>query len=208
MTQTGTIPAPRRPMPERMTYEEFLAYPFENQHVEWVDGRVVPMASVTDKHAIVFGFFHTILDLFTERRNLGVIRGDPFNMKVGPKLPGRQPDVLFLSNANMSRLRPSHLDGPADMVIEIISTGSRVTDRVKKFQEYEQGGVREYLIVDPDYNLVELYRLTEARYEQVLPDDSGMLRFETVPGFFVKVEWLARWPLPAKSDVLQELGVA
>ncbi len=208
MTQAGTIPAARRPMPERMTYEEFLAYPHENQHVEWVDGRVVTMASVTDKHAIVFGFLYIVLDLFTERRGLGVVRSDPFNMKVGPKLPGRQPDVLFLSNANMSRLRPSHLNGPADLIIEVISTGSRRTDRVDKFQEYEQGGVREYLIADPDYNLVELYRLAGPRYEQVLPDEGGKLHFETVPGFFVKVDWLRQWPLPSKTAVLKELGVA
>ena len=208
MTQVGTIPAARRPMPERMTYEEFLAYPHENAHVEWVNGRVVPMASVTDKHAIVFGFFHTILDIYTERRNLGVIRADPFNMKVGPKLPGRQPDVLFVSQANLSRLRPSHLEGPADLVVEVISPGSRITDRVDKFQEYEQGGVREYLIADPDYNLIELYRLAGGRYEQVLPDDAGGLHFETVPGFYLKVHWFSQWPLPAKTDILRELGVA
>src|SRR5688572_24245495 len=178
MTQAGTIPAARRPMPERMTYEEFLAYPFENPHVEWVNGRVEPMASVTDKHAVVFGFLHTILDLYTERKDLGVIRGDPFNMKIGPKLPGRQPDILFLSKANMARLRPDHLDGPADLVIEVISPGSRRKDRVDKFREYERGGIPEYLIADPDYNLVELYRLTDRRYEQVLPDDAGTLHFQ------------------------------
>ena len=161
MTQTAQTP--RRLIPERMTYEEFLAFPHENQHVEWVDGRVVPMPAISDAHSAITLFLGEILQIYCERKNLGMIRGDPFNMKTGTDLPGRQPDLLFLSHANIARLRPTNLEGPADFVVEVLSRGTRRTDRVEKFQEYERGGVREYLLVDPDLHVVELYRLSGGR---------------------------------------------
>src|SRR5439155_5607024 len=121
MTQAASMP--RHAVPERMTYEEFLAFPHENQHVEWVDGKVVPMPAVSDAHSAAVLFLGAVMTLFTDAKQLGVIRGDPFNMKTGPDLPGRQPDLLFLGRANMNRLRPTHLEGPADLVVEVISRG-------------------------------------------------------------------------------------
>jgi Uma2 family endonuclease len=85
MTQATTIP--RRPVPESMSYEEFLVFPHENQHVEWVDGRVIPMPAVSDLHSAATTFLITVLTLYVDRKQLGVIRGDPFNMKTGPDLP-------------------------------------------------------------------------------------------------------------------------
>jgi Uma2 family endonuclease len=199
---------PRRPVPERMSYEEFLAFPHENQHVEWVDGKVVPMPAISDAHSAVNLFFGAVLQFYCERKDLGVIRGDPFNMKTGPTLPGRQPDLLFLSNANISRLRPTHLEGPADLVVEVLSRATRRIDRVDKFREYEQGGVREYLLIDPERGQVELYRLIDGRYEEIIPDEQGVLRSAVINGFWFKLEWLTRRPLPALNDVLRELGVA
>jgi len=117
MTQAGTIQTSPRPLPERMTYEEFLELPRENQHVEWVEGRVVPMPAVTDSHSDVVLFLGSILRIYTESKDLGIVRGDPFNMKTGPDLPGRQPDLLFLRRTNISRLHPSNLDGTADFVV-------------------------------------------------------------------------------------------
>ena len=49
------------------------------------------------------------------------------------------------------------MDGPADVVIEIISTGSRSTDRRTKFAEYEQLGVPEYWLIDPLRRQAEFY---------------------------------------------------
>lgn len=203
MTQAAAIPRPL--LPERMTYEEFLAFPHENQHVEWVDGRVVPMAAVSDSHSDIVLFLNAILRIYAEKNNLGVIRGDPYNMKTGPDLPGRQPDLLFVRQANIGRLKSSHLDGPADWVAEVISPGTRRVDRVDKFREYETGGVLEYLLIDSERPQVELYRLTNGRYEEILPDASGVLASVAIEGFWLKADWLTTRPLPSLPDVLREL---
>jgi Uma2 family endonuclease len=70
-------------------------------------------------------------------------------MKTGPGLPGRAPDVCFLSSANLHRLKKNHIDGPADLVVEIVSLESIERDYVTKFAEYAQGGLGEYWIADP-----------------------------------------------------------
>ena len=49
---------------------------------------------------------------------------------------------------NRTRLKKTFLDGPADVVVEIISAGSIGLDRGDKFVEYERGGVREYWLID------------------------------------------------------------
>lgn len=206
MTQAVQLPRPS--VPERMTYEEFLAFPHENQHVEWVDGKVIPMPAISDAHSDVTLFLGAILRIYCERKQLGVIRGDPFNMKSGPDLPGRQPDLLFLSQSNIARLRPTHLDGPADFVVEVLSRGTRRTDRVDKFQEYERGGVREYLLIDPERRIVELHRLTGGRYEEVMPDESSVLRSAVIDGFWLRVDWFTQQILPSLSSVLSELDIA
>jgi Uma2 family endonuclease len=128
-------------------------------------------------------------------------------MKTGSDLPGRQPDVFFLANANLHRLRPTHLEGPADFVVEVISRATRRTDRVEKFQEYERGGVPEYLIIDLEKQLVELYRLgAQGRYEEILPDETGVLRSAVIDDLWFKPAWLTAFPLPSPGVILRELG--
>ena len=80
-------------------------------------------------------------------------------MKIGPDLPGREPDILFIAREHLDRFRDTYLDGPADLVVEIISRDSRARDRGDKFYEYEQGGVREYWLLDYLRRQAEFYQL-------------------------------------------------
>ncbi len=79
------------------------------------------------------------------------------------KLPtsGREPDVLFIANDHLDRLKPPYLDGPADLVIEIISPESVKRYRGRKFFEYQAGGVAEYWLIDPAVQVAEFYQLAQ-----------------------------------------------
>src|SRR5205807_2465318 len=100
----------------------------ENQHVEWVDGEVIPMPPVGDTHQDFGGWLLALLRVYVDAGQLGAVRYEPFQMKTGPNLPGRAPDIFFVSKKNLSRLKKNHLQGPADVVIEIISPGSTAVD--------------------------------------------------------------------------------
>ncbi|HZN68138.1 MAG TPA: Uma2 family endonuclease [Tepidisphaeraceae bacterium] len=211
MTQQVRAQRPSHPAAlalPRMTYEEFLEWDFENPHVEWVDGEVVMMAPVSYEHQDVRGFLFALLKHFIEEHDLGRLLDDPFQMKTGPALPGRAPDVQFISNKNFGRLKKNHLKGPADLVIEIISPGSRGTDRGDKFYEYEKGGVKEYWLIDPERRRAEFYRLGRDKQFHLMPiDKDGVVRSEVLKGLWLKVDWLWQRPLPKLKKVLKEWGL-
>ena len=178
----------------------------ENQHVEWIDGKVVPMPPISGDHSVLGSYLITLFTMFLARFSLGDLRADPFQMKTGPNLPGRAPDILFVAKRNLRRLHSTFLEGPADLVVEIISPGSKTVDRVHKFQEYEQGGVREYWLIDPERRRAEFYRRgRDGRFRLFPVGPDGVYRSLAMKGFWLKTEWL--WGLPPVTNVARELGI-
>ncbi|MCI0486758.1 MAG: Uma2 family endonuclease [Blastocatellia bacterium] len=201
---SSTTPSP----PAKMTYEEFLDWIDDKTHAEWVDGEVVFMSPISKEHQDIGRFLLTAITLFVEVRQSGTIFYDPFQMKTGPDLPGRAPDILFLAKENLSRLKRTHLDGPADLVIEIISPESRTRDREEKFYEYQQGGVREYWLIDPLRKQAEFYHLGEDGIYRLAPlDEDNTYHSRVLEGLWLKVEWLWQEPLPPLLNVLKEWGL-
>jgi Uma2 family endonuclease len=191
---------------KKMTYEEFLAWCDEDTWAEWVDGEVVMVSPASVPHQRTARFLFFILQSFVERHDLGEVLSAPLQMRLGALRRGREPDLLFIAKEHLNRLQETYLDGPADMVVEIVSPESGPRDRGEKYYEYEAAGVHEYWLVDPDRQRAEFYRLNkQGRYELHAHDASGVYRSETIPGFWVKVEWFWQDPLPRVFDVLKEL---
>jgi Uma2 family endonuclease len=205
---TGSAGEVGQPAPLRMTYEEFLEWANEDTRAEWVNGEVVWMSPVSDPHQDLGGWLFTLLFSFVDERKLGKIRYESYQMKTGPSLPGREPDILFVQNEHVSRFKGSYLEGPADLVIEIVSPDSRGRDRGDKFGEYEQGGVPEYWILDQPRKQAEFNLLgPDGRYHLAPIGDDGVFHSRALPGFWLKVAWLWQEPLPGVRQVLRELGV-
>jgi Uma2 family endonuclease len=199
-----------RPLPAgKLSFEEFLAWCDEDTWAEWVDGRVVMVSPASRRHQDLADFLTSILRIYVESRGLGLVLSAPFLMRL-PNIPsGREPDLLFVAAAHKDRLKETYLDGPADLVVEIVSPESRLRDRGEKFAEYELGGVREYWIIDPDLRRADFYRLdSEGRYRLVEPE-AGRYQAAVVRGFWLLVEWLWQEPLPSPVRAVAEIaGVA
>ncbi|MBC8234247.1 Uma2 family endonuclease [bacterium] len=192
---------------EKISYEDFLAWCDEDTLAEWVDGEIIMVSPASNRHQDLSDFLVSLLRIYTETNGLSVVRSAPLQMKLGTDLPGREPDLLFLSTANLHRLQDTYLDGPADLVVEIISKESISRDREDKFVEYEAGGVQEYWLIDPLRSQAEFYRLrTDNRYHVVLPDAEGIYYSEVVPGFWLRVSWLWQMPLPSSVRILAEIA--
>jgi Uma2 family endonuclease len=203
-----TVPTVSTSPPVRMTYEEFLALDEEGARLEWVDGEVRRMSPVTDEHEVLRGFLYRLLADFSELRQLGVVRSEPFQMKTGPDLPGRAPDLFFVANENRSRIKRMCLEGPADVAVEIISPDSRRRDRKTKYGEYEQGGVREYWLLDQPRKQAEFYQLGEdGSYHRMAVGEDGVFHSGVLPGLWLKVEWLWQEPHPPVLSILREWGL-
>jgi Uma2 family endonuclease len=203
-TEPRTRAFPPTP-PAKMTYEEFLAWADEDIWAEWIDGKVIILTPASNQHQDLAGFLTALLRLFVEAHGLGVVRPAPFQMKTGADLPGREPDILFIAHDHLDRLKNTYVDGPADLVVEIISPDSRARDRGEKFYEYEQGGVGEYWLIDPLRRQAEWYRLGEDGIFRPLPvGDDGIFRSTVLAGLWLHVEWLWQDPLPLLLTVLKD----
>lgn len=191
--------------PPRMSYEEFLQWAGEDVLAEWVDGEVIMMSPASNQHQDLVRFLTAVLSIYVETQGLGVIRPAPFQMKL--ERSGREPDLLFVANEHLNRLKETYLDGPADLAVEIVSPESAGRDRGDKFYEYAQGGVPEYWLIDPQTEWAEFYQLDGDRYRLVFSAEEGTYRSQVLPGFWLRVEWLWQDPLPRVLDTLRELGV-
>jgi Uma2 family endonuclease len=189
---------------ERVSYEDFLEQADEDLYAEWVDGEVIPMSPASKQHQRLAGFLAALLTHFTEAHDLGEVYPAPFQMKTGPDLPGREPDALFVSREHLDRLLPTHLSGPADLVVEIVSPDSRGRDRGDKYYEYEQGGVREYWLIDPIRRHAEFYRLGDDGLFQPMAVTGGVFHSSVLDGLWLRLEWLWEEPPPSLMTVLRE----
>lgn len=171
---------------------------------EWVQGNVIKMSPVHERHDKLSRYGIRLLETFFEFKPIGQIRVAPFVMRCGDDLPRREPDIQIVLAAHEERLKPTFTDGPADIVIEIVSPGSIETDRGDKFSEYERCGVSEYWIFDPIHRETMFYRLNEdgiyARYD---PDANGNYRTSLLPGFTLHVPTLWLDPLPGPAAVME-----
>ncbi len=191
------------PSPSNMTFEEFLEWGEEGQFAEWVDGELQTMNSPSDAHQDMSGFLLAILRYFAESYGLGKIRSAPYTMMLASRPSGRQPDLLFIANENMERVRKNYLEGPADLVIEIVSPECGARDRGDKFYEYAEAGIREYWLIDPEHRSAEFYQLDQVGFYSPVLAAKGIYQSNVMTGLWLNVEWLWQEPLPTLLEVFK-----
>ncbi len=190
-----------------MTYDEFMEWADEDTLAEWVDGRVVMTSPASARHQDIGVFLTNVLAEHARTHDLGRVLLAPFQMRLPTS--GREPDVLFVAREHMGRVLQNRVEGPADLVVEIVSPESRVRDRGEKFYEYQEGGVGEYWLIDPDTRRVDFYQLDpDGIYQSVLSDADGVYRSRAMDGLWVRVAWLWQEPLPDVSKVMLEIDGA
>jgi Uma2 family endonuclease len=189
----------------KVSYEQFLNGDWGTHHVEWVKGEVVMMAPVSGEHDDITVFLLSIINPFVQAKRLGMVRKEPFQMKTGPDLPGRSPDIIFVAQQNVPKLRKTFLEGPADLVVEVVSPGTEGTDRGDKFSEYEQGGVKEYWLIDPLRKQADFYQRGDEGIFHLMPVEGNIMRSQVLAGLWLNVTWL--WDRPDVIGVLKEWGL-
>jgi len=193
---------------KRMTYQEFLSWCDEDTWAEWVDGEVVMVTPASDRHQDLVRFLIQVLGTYVEAKALGVVRPAPFQMYLPELRRGREPDLMFIASDHLDRLKDRYLEGPADLVVEIVSPESRLRDRGEKYAEYELAGVPEYWLIDPELKRADFYVLDKTgRFRLMDLEPEGVFRSQAIPGFSLKSEWLWQEPLPKVLEVLKELEV-
>lgn len=84
-----------------------------------------------------------------------------------------QPDILFISGARKAIIGEVRIDGPCNLIIEIMSPANRRKDRLQKMGIYRKGGIAHYWFAENEDNTLEAFMLKESHYAHVVAGGSG-----------------------------------
>jgi Uma2 family endonuclease len=197
--RTLFLPLTLRPM----TFEEFVRLFGEDDDVELVDGMVVQRVAARDIHEDLQGWLLLIMRGYISAKGLGIVRGSRTAVKI-TEHRGRLPDIVFVRKENAHIVQEDGIFGTPDLVVEIWSPGDRLSDMLAKEADYKSIGVLEIWFVDQQRRQVRVLRKGREGYEEKVMK-RGVLKSEVVEGFWVKVEWLFKKPLPNELETLQRL---
>jgi Uma2 family endonuclease len=145
----------REAVPRRYTYAQLRAeLPETNQPSELWEGTLVMSPAPSFYHQEVALRFYRHLQDWVSNHGLGKAIAAPVDMVLSEHQT-TQPDVAFIARDRLSIIQEA-IAGPADLVAEVLSLGSRTRDRIEKRDLYEQHGVKEYWIIDPESQTVDV----------------------------------------------------
>jgi Uma2 family endonuclease len=147
----------------KLTYDDFVHFPDDGKRHELIDGEHFVTPSPNRRHQKIVGELFGLLWSYLKRHPAGEICGAPFDV-VFSDFDVVEPDLLFVSRERARLLTDKNVQGAPDLVVEVGSPATRRRDEKTKLQLYERFGVQEYWVVDPDLDVIKVYRLVEGRY--------------------------------------------
>ncbi len=173
----------------RMSADEYERLEDDGFHYEVIDGVVVMAPSPNSEHQAVLCEIIKQLGVFLDDHPIGRVLCE-MDVRFGP-LHVYQPDALFISKSRMTRRTPRVHVVP-EMVLEILSPGTKRRDLGTKKTDYERFGVDEYWIIDPAAKrpFSCLRRKADRLVEVAVPARS--FRSQAVPGFVLDLVSLRR----------------
>ncbi|HVT57085.1 MAG TPA: Uma2 family endonuclease [Thermoanaerobaculia bacterium] len=157
----------RSPAP-KLTYDDLLRLPEDRLRHELIDGEHFMSPSPTLQHQRIVLNLGRILSTFVLARRLGEVFVAPLDVLFS-NVDVVEPDVLYVASEGADRLQERFIAGAPDLVVEVLSKSTRGLDKIKKRRLYERGGVREYWIVDPTTETVEIYRAAGGSFTRQAP---------------------------------------
>ncbi len=176
------------PAPGEWTFDDYQALPDEGYCYEVVEGDLLMSPAPGTRHQDVSIRLASAIFRHVSDTNAGKAYAAPCDVMLGWATIV-QPDVLFISSGRLDIVGPAYVDGPPDLVVEIISPSDPDHDRVRKHGLYERHGVREYWIVDPAARTIDVFVLEVGGYRQVIHAGAGDVAASNVlAGFQVAVD--------------------
>lgn len=180
---------------------------------EIIEGEKIMAPSPGWRHVNVTANLVTIIGGYTRINKLGVVAPDNFDVHF-PDGSLFRPDFIFICAENAKSLfksKDNTFHGVPDMVAEIFSRSTMKRDVGIKKDIYERNGVKEYWIIDPWRESIDVYLLRDGKYEldgqyenwsddellQISEDERAKIEMEVpvavLDGFKVKIRNIFGW---------------
>jgi len=151
----------------KLTYDDFVLFPDDGKRHELIDGEHYVTPSPARKHQAIAWNLTLLIGNYLRAYPVGRAFAAPFDV-VFSDFDVVEPDLLFISSARQNDvLTTKHVRGAPDLVVEIGSPATRKRDETIKRRLYERFGVSEYWVIDPELDIVHVYRRSEAGYDRV-----------------------------------------
>ncbi len=171
--------------PTKLTFEAYLLFPADGQRPELIDGEHIVSPSPMMRHQRISQRLSLAIGNYLENHAIGEVFVAPFTTILS-RFDIVEPDILYVSNGRRAVLEQEDwARGAPDLVIEILPPSSRKLDEVIKRRLYERSGVDEYWIVDPELDLVKVYRREGERFvraAECTKEENGVLSTPLLPG--------------------------
>ena len=176
---------------EKIKVADFLEMEVEPGFIyELIDGEIVKKSAPSPKHQKASGKLFRVLSAFVEQKQLGEVLYAPLDVFLG-EYNSLQPDLLFVAKAREEIITDNGVEGAPDLIIEILSPSTMKNDRGDKMKIYRQHQVREYWIVDPKNQSIEVYQLQNNEYDLAsFAVEEGEITSQVLEGFSLNVKGL------------------
>lgn len=174
-----------RPTDTHWTYEDLLQLPDEGTGTrnEIIGGERFMTPSPFEPHQRASGNLYFLLRQFVEPRELGEVYHAALDVILSDDTV-LIPDLVFVSKARVNIIEERGVVAAPDLVVEILSKGTKRRDLGVKLDTYGAHGVREYWVVDPERQRIEVFTLERRRLVRRAAHDSGEVEaLAALPGF-------------------------
>ena len=151
----------------RFTYRDYVNMPeSETKRYELLDGEIFVVPSPNTNHQRIVGNLFLAFRDYARTAGSGEVFLSPLDVVLSDH-DVLQPDVTYVSLQRSHFVTERNISGAPDLVVEVLSPGTRDRDLTAKRAIYARWGVREYWIVDPEARTVEVMKAGEPDFETV-----------------------------------------
>ncbi|MCL2190424.1 MAG: Uma2 family endonuclease [Treponema sp.] len=185
------------PEKHRYTYADYLGWEGQERY-ELIDGEAFMMSSPSVAHQALLMGLSSAFDVWLQGKSCRVFAA-PLDVRLFPKEDKSdrtvvQPDLLVV--CDKSKLDKGSVNGPPDLIIEIVSPSNTYSELFRKFNYYLKAKVREYWVVDPELKSVSVHIYEDGRYIITAYNDNDRIPVTVLDGLEISLESLwARLPL-------------
>ncbi len=149
-----------------LTYQDYLQMPEDRNRREILEGDLYVTPAPSPRHQRVVANLSILLEGYLSQHHAGKLYPSPIDVVLS-QINVVQPDLVVVTTERLHIVTTTSIQGPPDLVIEVLSPSTAPVDRGRKLETYARFGVPEYWIVDPDLQALEIYNLHEGAYELV-----------------------------------------
>ena len=169
---------------KRLTYNDLERIPQEREgdRHELINGELFVSPSPAFMHQVISANVYSRLERFVQEEGVGRAFYAPIDVIVAPDTV-LIPDIIYIARDRLKNTGGQTIGEPPDLVIEILSPGSRHRDLHVKRELYARFGVKEYWLVEPQEQSLTVLALSGGRYDAVPAGKDGTIRSRLLPSF-------------------------